>query len=239
MKMNKFIIILAYYNRPKLVLHALESIKNLDYDNYEVHFIDDGSTEKGEPVVREFCPEIIDKFKFYYIDNTPEDKVRQGGSIHGKYMNDIIKNNESDVIIILCDDDALFPNYLSNLNKFFNENPNTMWAYSHVNYYNPEKEHYRNGTFNPPVFNTSFPKLNIHSTPINPANNVDSTQVCFSRKAFVDGDIWYTYPKTKNLDSDIYNRMFTKWGLCPFTNFFSQYKAWFPSQLCWNTNKNI
>jgi len=89
------------------------------------------------------------------------------------------------------------------------------------------------------VFNTSFPKLNIHSTPINPANNVDSTQVCFSRRAFVDGDIWYTYPKTKNLDSDIYNRMFTKWGLCPFTNFFSQYKAWFPSQLCWNTNKNI
>ena len=69
MRMNKFIIILAYYNRPKLVLHALESIKNLDYDNYEVHFIDDGSTERGEPVVRDFCSEIIDKFIIIFANN--------------------------------------------------------------------------------------------------------------------------------------------------------------------------
>lgn len=232
--MNKFLIILAYYERPKLVLNALESIKRLDYNNYEVHFIDDGSIDKGEDVVREFCPEIIDKFKFYYIDNTQQDKINQGGSIHGKYMNDVIKNNEGDIVIILCDDDALFSDYLTNLNEFYNNNPNAMWAYSHVNYYNPETDHFLDAKFDPPVFNNSFPKLNSHTTPINPANNVDSTQVSFRTRSYIEGDIWYTYPKTKNLDSDIYTKMYNRWGACPFTNFFSQYKAWFPNQLCWS-----
>ena len=87
MKMNKFLIILAYYERPTIVLNSLRSILNTSYPDYEVHFIDDGSTNRGEPIVREVCSSIIDKFKFDYIDNTIEQKKSQGGSIHGKYLN--------------------------------------------------------------------------------------------------------------------------------------------------------
>ena len=67
MKTNKFLIVLAYYERPKIVLNALNSIMELNYENFEVRFIDDGSINKGEEVVREVCSSIIDKFTFYYI----------------------------------------------------------------------------------------------------------------------------------------------------------------------------
>ena len=67
MKMNKFLIILAYYERPKIVLNALNSILNSSYENFEVAFIDDGSNLRGEDVVRTQCSSIINKFKFYYI----------------------------------------------------------------------------------------------------------------------------------------------------------------------------
>ena len=62
--MNKFLIILAYYERPKIVLNSLNSILDITYPEFEVHFIDDGSVNRGEPIVREVCSSIIDKFKF-------------------------------------------------------------------------------------------------------------------------------------------------------------------------------
>ena len=49
----KFLILLFYYNRPKMVLNALNSINKLSYKNFEIAFIDDGSDNPGEPVVKE------------------------------------------------------------------------------------------------------------------------------------------------------------------------------------------
>ena len=45
----KFLIVLVYYKRPKMVLNALESIKNLSYGNWQLDFIDDS----GDEVFRE------------------------------------------------------------------------------------------------------------------------------------------------------------------------------------------
>jgi glycosyltransferase involved in cell wall biosynthesis len=231
MKMNKILIVLAYYNRPKIVLNALESIKNLNYNNFEVCFIDDGSEFKGEPIVREVCSNIIDKFKFKYIDNTIEQKKLQGGSIHGKYMNDAILESDSDIVIILCDDDALFPNYLNDLNNFFNYNPNDVWCYSHVKFFNPENTHYSDASDIPsdPTLNTS--SLNRYRDPISPSCRVDGSQVAFKRNTFVDGNVWYPYPQTQDCDRYIFESMVKKWGLCPFLGGYGQYKGWFENQL--------
>ena len=231
MKTNKFLIIIAYYNRPKIVLNALESIMKLDYDNFEVCFIDDGSPNLGEPVVREFCDSIIDKFKFKYIDNSIEDKKKQGGSIHGKYMNDAILESDADAVIVLCDDDALFSNYLTNLNNYFNNNPNSYWCYSHVKFYDPENQHYSQATETPsnPNFNTS--NLNAHTTPISPSCRVDGAQVAFRRDAFVKSNVWYPYPQTQDCDRYIFERMINHWGMCNFLGDYGQYKGWFVNQL--------
>jgi glycosyltransferase involved in cell wall biosynthesis len=238
MKTNKFLIVLAYYNRPKIVLNALESIMKLDYDNFEVCFIDDGSPNLGEPVVREFCDSIIDKFKFKFIDNSIEDKKRQGGSIHGRYMNEAILESDADVVIVLCDDDALFPNYLTNLNNYFNNNPNSYWCYSHVKFYDPENQHYSQATDTPsnPNFNTS--NLNAYTTPISPACRVDGSQVAFRRDAFVKANVWYPHPQTSDCDRHVFERMINHWGMCNFSGGYGQYKGWFVNQLGVKINTN-
>ena len=74
MKINKFLIAIVYYERPKVILNALKSILDIAYPEFEVHLIDDGSKNKAEPIVRDVCSSIIDKFKFDYIDNTVEQK---------------------------------------------------------------------------------------------------------------------------------------------------------------------
>jgi glycosyltransferase involved in cell wall biosynthesis len=238
MKTNKFLIVLAYYNRPKIVLNALESIIKLDYENFEVCFIDDGSANLGEPVVREFCDSIIDKFKFKFINNSVDDKKRQGGSIHGRYMNEAILESDADVVIVLCDDDALFPNYLTNLNNHFNTNPNSYWCYSHVKFYDPENEHYSQATDTPsnPNFNTS--NLNAYTTPISPACRVDGAQVAFRRDAFVKANVWYPHPQTSDCDRHVFERMIDHWGMCNFSGGYGQYKGWFVNQLGVKINTN-
>ncbi len=228
--MNKFLIILAYYERPEMVTNALKSINELDYHNFEVAFIDDGSVRKGEGVVREVCPSIINKFKFTYINNSVEDKHRMGGSIHGKYMNKAILNSDADVVIILCDDDALVFDYLTNLNIFFNNN-NNLWCYSHVNFYNPEIESYKESRSTPHDINLNTHTLNNYIEPIIPSCKIDGSQVAIKREAFVKYDIRYPYPQTKDCDRYIFERFINYLGLCPFSGCVGQHKGWFLNQL--------
>ena len=46
---NKFLILLFYYDRPKMVRNALQSVKELNYKNWELAFIDDGSNKLFSP----------------------------------------------------------------------------------------------------------------------------------------------------------------------------------------------
>lgn len=221
--MNKFLIILAYYERPRIVLNALNSLLDITYPEFEVHFIDDGSTKKGEPVVREVCNSIIDKFTFHYIDNTVEDKLKQGGSIHGNYLNKAIQSSDADHVIVLCDDDAIYPQFLTKLNRFLNkpENKDKKYFYHNMVLYNSLTERYSDGVDR----NDLSYFTNQWKTPIHCSNRVDSTQVTYSRKAFVDDGLSYPYPQTSNLDSSIFNQMYEKWGLCYYSGLISQVKS--------------
>ena len=223
MKMNKFLIILAYYERPKIVVNALNSILDIEYPNYEVHFIDDGSVTKGEEIVRNLCNSIIDKFTFHYIDNTLEQKIKQDGSIHGKYLNKAIQESDADHVIILCDDDALYPNFLNNLNEFLNkeENLDKKYFYHNILIYNSLVETYKDGIDK----NDMSYFTNQWKEPISCACKVDSTQVTYSREAFVKNGLSYPFPQTAGLDAAIYDQMFHHWGPANYTGLISQIKS--------------
>ena len=51
---------MPYYERPNMVLNALRSMENVDYDNYEFCIIDDGS-------VLNPIDSIIEKYGFNII----------------------------------------------------------------------------------------------------------------------------------------------------------------------------
>ena len=234
MKMNKFLIILAYYERPKIVLNSLRSILDIGYPEFEVHFIDDGSTNRGEPVVREVCSSIIDKFKFDYIDHTIEQKKLQGGSVHGLFLNKAINESDADHVIVLCDDDAIYPDFLTKLNIHINkeENKDKNYFYHNMVLYDSLIEPYEDG-----IERKDFSYFtNQWKTPINCAGKVDSSQVTYSRHAFVEAGLTYPAPQTSGLDMAIYNKMANVWGLCEYSGLISQLKSNNSDNLVWKDN---
>jgi glycosyltransferase involved in cell wall biosynthesis len=212
-----------------MVLNALESIMKSDYQNWHLTLIDDSGNEDFK---ENFLNYGFDKNKISYIPILidDKDKVKMGGSIFGKFTNEVIKNTDADVIIPICDDDALFPDYMTNLNKFYLENPDRVWGYCHLHYYDPETQHYSESQ---EIFSSPYgqPQLNLYKIPINPSQRVDSSQVTFRKRAFVEGNVWYPHPHTADLDLHLFRNMFSKWGSCHFTNCTGQYKGWFINQL--------
>ena len=225
--MTKIQILLFYFERPKFILNALNSIKEQDYENWELHFIDDGSVgSPGRPIVESlFTPAELEKTVFYNTGDSVDVKLARGGSIFGKFANDAMYNSSADITIMLCDDDALFPGYLSNLNEYFLKNGNINYAYSHVCVFNPFVEEIRDVDTIRDWF------LNAHTQPIFPTNKVDASQVAWRRKETTEANIEFPYPQTINLDASLYLKLYSNFGPCPFTGFVSQYKAVHRDQL--------
>lgn len=223
MKYNKFLISIVYYERPQVLLNALNSILNIDYPNFEVHLIDDGSMNRAEPIVRDVCKNIIDKFKFSYIENSVQQKKLQGGSIHGKYLTDSIYGSDADHVIVLCDDDAIYPNFLNNLNELLNnsENEGKNYFYHNIVTYDSLTETYMDGVKR----NDLSYFTNAWKEPINCYCKVDGSQVTFNRHKFVEDGISYAYPQTAGLDADSFQKMFDKWGPAFYSGLIGQIKS--------------
>lgn len=229
---NRIQVVLPYYKRPNLVLNALNSLKLIKYSNWQLDFIDDSGDDSYKDTLFSLGLDNS-KLHYYPIYDSAEQKLSQGGSRHGGFMNEAIRESDSDIVIILCDDDALLPDYMSHLNEFYTKNPSVMWAYSKVKYYVPSIENYTKADDNLKRVQTygSVVDLNKHSTPINPNCACDASQVTFRRKCFTEGEIWLPSPQTRNLDSTLYISMFSKWGPCYPTNQYGQCKGVFPDQL--------
>jgi len=121
-----------------MVSNALTSIKKLNYDNWHLAFIDDNSKLPGEPIVKNYLKNYLNKITFY---NTNSISTTER-SYMGYFMNEAIKNLGCDLAIILCDDDALHPDYFTNLEDWFNKNHNYNYCYSNLILYNPLIENY-------------------------------------------------------------------------------------------------
>jgi glycosyltransferase involved in cell wall biosynthesis len=223
MKQNKFLIAVVYYERPKIVLNALNSILDIAYPDFEVHIVDDGSVNRVEPIVREKCASIIDKFKFTYIDNDIETKKQQGGSIHGKYLTEAIRQSDADHVIVLCDDDAIFPHFLTKLNNLINkeENKDKHYFYHNIVMYDSIRETYMDGVQR---MDLSY-FTNVHKKPIHCACRVDGSQVTYNRHKFVEDDLFYPHPQTSGLDAESFNQMFNAWGPAYYSGLVSQVKS--------------
>lgn len=140
-KKNKILIVLPYYDRPQIVLNALNSviIANEYYDNWHLAIIDDGSKSPIKPIAEDVLRDVLDKVSFYNTECSVEDKLNNRGLL-GKFINQAVNDIPADIELCLPDDDALYHDYLLNLNKYMNDNPNVEACYSNVLIYNPIKE---------------------------------------------------------------------------------------------------
>jgi len=227
---RKILILLLYYNRPKMVRNTLESIKNINYDNWELVFIDDGSEEPGRPIVEEILADELQKISFITGDPV-EKKIAQGGSRIGEFMNTAIKNSEAELAIILCDDDALLPDYLTELNRWFIGNPHKMYCYSHIILFDPFKEKPDKKFFEKDeilwqgCIQNRYRNRYNKTRPVNPSGSLDSSQVAWRLSCNKKDGIWFHSPQTCSIDAKFYEGLKRHYGQAMFSGFIGQYKG--------------
>ena len=138
--MIKFSIVIPLYNKSKCILKTLNSIKNQNYQDYEVVIVNDGSTDNSKEVVENFIEklnlEIKQKFKLFNKDNSGVSSTRNYG----------VKNSSYDYIAFLDADDYWEENHLLNF-------VNLIDIYSDkVDMFSNASKQFQNGKF-------IFPKL--------------------------------------------------------------------------------
>lgn len=230
---NQKILILAnYFERPGLVKGLLRSLIVADshYQNWELAFIDDGSNEPGRPIVERILREHLSKIRFYNSEMTREMKALCGGSFMGKFMNDAIKDSDAQIVIMVGDDDELYPDYLKNLNQYFLDHPKVLSCYSGVHVFDPLKEKSCN------THNLYYedPKWKGHAwfgKPIDPAYRVDGTQVAWRMSCCKIDGAWFSYPLTLNHDAEFFEELYERCGPSEYTGFISMYKGRHQGQL--------
>lgn len=233
----KILILCSYYNRPKLVRNALTSIlaANEHHGNWHLAFGDDGSRIPGRPIVEEILKDHLRQVTFVQTDATFEEKVRTG-LILGKLANQVIRESDADIGIILCDDDELVPNYLKGLSDFFTRNPQVLYCYSKIYMYNP-------------IIQTSSlakknltGKFNQWAGPIDPVNKVDASQVAWRLDCCKKHGAWFKEstkevpgkPWTKDTDKSFFENLYSKCGLCHPSGLVGQFKGVHDYQLLWH-----
>lgn len=201
-----------------MVRFALNSIKNQTYKNWELIFVDDSSIVPGKPIVEEILSDCLNQIKFYNT-NDPEKKEGSGQSVFGKYWNIGSLESDSDLSIMLCDDDALLPNYLENLVNWYQNNPDRHYSYCHLNIFDP----YTVKSFDDIIVNTDY-VLN-HTNSIHPYSMLDSSQVSWKTDAVRLGGARFPFPQTSSLDAVFYSQLFNLYGPCIFNGIVGQYKG--------------
>lgn len=117
----KISILVPVYNGEKYLTECLNSIAAQDTSDYEVLIGDDGSTDNS--------PQIIDDF----VNKYPQfKKISKKGKGRGLFpnLNHLLTQVHAPLVRILCQDDVLLPQCLTQELKFMESNPNVAVAYS-------------------------------------------------------------------------------------------------------------
>jgi len=187
-----------------MVKVAINSVLTQDYDNYDLHIIDDN----------EFKTVDIAHPDVSYVLSGDSNEFKQAhGSRHGKLMNDKLDSTDADIAIILCDDDALVEGYLRKLNDYYQNHKG--YSYCHVIEYNPLSK----------AVSKALSPLNL-TEDIIPQCKVDASQVSWSI-----GESRFSEDRTLNLDAFLFGVLYLLHGRCPFNGIVGQYKGVFDGQM--------
>tara|TARA_Y100001937_G_C7109546_1_gene326829 strand:- start:329 stop:1612 length:1284 start_codon:yes stop_codon:yes gene_type:complete len=233
----KIQILFFYYDRPQMSQKfALKSVFTSTYKNWELCIIDDSTNQDVENVLStyfESYPEhrqMEHQVKIIKTNDSEEEKRKRGNSIFGKFATEAVNQTDSDITFMLCDDDAILPDYLFKLNKFYKEHRNCIYSYCHLITYDPSQTE-KLEDIKSSSDEEHANRLNKKGIVNNGFNNLDSSQVSWRTFNFVQSKIQFKWPLTKSLDAYLYDDMKNAWGGCMHNHMVGQYKAWFDDQL--------
>ena len=105
-------VIITCYNNDWCVDKAIDSIKNMSYDDWECIIINDGSTDNSEQVIKDTIGED-NRFKLITTENNGVAKARNLG----------IELSKGEYCLILDSDDEIVSTYPSKAVKYLTEHP--------------------------------------------------------------------------------------------------------------------
>ena len=111
----KIVILLPCYNSKEYLQECVQSALAQDYDNYEIHAYDNGSTDGSLEYLREI-EQRNDLFIVHEVPNIYKNSFREA-------VDHAFHTLDTDYITFLCADDYLEPKYLSNCMKIISHNP--------------------------------------------------------------------------------------------------------------------
>ena len=226
---NSILIILAYYDRPRILQNSLYSIILADhhYKNWELAVIDDGSTIPCKPIVESILKKYSDKITYYHTGP----KTKEGSKL-GEYENIIMEKSNADICFSVCDDDALHPYYLKNLNEYFNKNPDVNSCYSNLILYNPSVEPFLNH-LDMSIWRPDFQwnGWNRHKNPMNGCFILDGSQMAWRMQVTKEKKCWFEPLAFRAQDASFLLSLYNNCGLTHYTGFVSQFKGVFPGAL--------
>jgi len=132
-------IIILNWNQEKLTAQCLESLKGIDYDNYSVIVVDNGSTDASEARIKEKFPGIK------LIKNKENTGFAEGNNIGARYGLD----KGADYIFLLNNDTKVEPDIIKRLVETA-ESEQKIGITGAINYYydQPDKIYSAGGYFN-------------------------------------------------------------------------------------------
>lgn len=216
----KVLVLLAYYNRPQMVRNALDSLTESTYQDFEVAVIDDGSDVSIEPILQYYDF----RWHYYQTGDTLAQKLSQGGSRHGSFMNQAMIDHPSDLVLTLCDDDALVSTYLQQAVRYFETHPKEHYAYSHVKIYDPSQE-------SPGPTLPMRPYFTNVTGPQYLSCRVDSSQVVWRSTIQFEFGVYFPERQTKDLDASFFAAIGDSCGPANFMECVGQYKGIFSDQM--------
>lgn len=104
-KENAISVIMPAYNVEKYVKKSLDSLFGQSFQNFELIFINDGSTDKTGDIVNEFKNKYKDKICVINVENGGQSRARNIGLEHAK----------GEYIVFLDSDDYIETDYLETL----------------------------------------------------------------------------------------------------------------------------
>ncbi len=116
-EINPFVsIIVPIYNEDKVLKDSVESLLNLDYDNFEIIMINDGSTDNTREVAESLVG--IQRGKYSDVKVTLINKQNAGKAIA---LNTGIAVSQADFVLCMDSDSKLSPNTLKVAMRHFND----------------------------------------------------------------------------------------------------------------------
>jgi len=119
-KNPKVSIVLPTYNRAKLIMRALYSIRDQNYNNWELIIVDDGSFDNTKHLIDEFAKTVNQNIIYIYQENRGAGSARNCG----------ISKCSGELIAFIDSDDAWTTNHLKDSVKALIDNPQIDWVCS-------------------------------------------------------------------------------------------------------------